>query len=171
MKREILISESAIQKRVREIADQISKDYKDVEPVVIGILKGAVFFMADLMRALSIPVKMDFIRAASYGSGTETSGTVRITKDIELPVEGKPVILIEDIVDSGLTLNHIRQLMEERGAASLRICALIDKTERRERDISVDYCGFQVKEGFLVGYGLDCNEEYRYLPEIYVLKE
>jgi len=171
LKREILISESAIQKRVREIADQISKDYKDAEPVVIGILKGAVFFMADLMRALSIPVKMDFIRAASYGSGTETSGTVRITKDIELPVEGKPVILIEDIVDSGLTLNHIRQLLEGRGAASLRICALIDKTERRERDISVDYCGFQVKEGFLVGYGLDCNEEYRYLPEIYVLKE
>jgi len=170
-KREVLISESAIKTRVKEIAEQISEDYQGTTPILVGILKGSVFFMADLMRALTIPVQMDFMRAASYGSATKTSGTVRVTKDIELPIAGRPVILIEDIVDSGLTLNHIKQMLENRGAASLRICALIDKIERRECDVSVDYSGFQVKEGFLVGYGLDCNEEYRQLPEICVLKE
>jgi hypoxanthine phosphoribosyltransferase len=171
LKREVLIPEAAIRKRVREIADQISNDYQGTEPVLVGILKGSIIFMADLMRAIRIPVQMDFMRAASYGSGTESSGTVRVTKDIELSIQGKPVILIEDIVDSGLTLAYVKELLEGRGAASLRICALIDKSERREQDISVDYCGFQIQEGFLVGYGLDCNEEYRNLPEICVLKE
>lgn len=171
MKREVLIPEAAIRKRVREIADQISNDYKGTEPLLVGILKGSIIFMADLMRALSIPVQMDFMRAASYGSKMASSGTVRVTKDIELPIQGKPVILIEDIVDSGLTLAYIKELLEDRGAASLKICALIDKRERREQDVSLDYCGFQIKEGFLVGYGLDCNEEYRNLPEICVLKE
>jgi hypoxanthine phosphoribosyltransferase len=171
LKREVLIPEAAIRKRIKEIADQISSDYQGTEPILIGILKGSIIFMADLMRAIRIPVQMDFMRAASYGSETQSSGTVRVTKDIELPIQGKPVILIEDIVDSGLTLAYIKELLEGRGAASLKICALIDKSERRERDISVDYCGFQVQEGFLVGYGLDCNEEYRNLPEICVLKE
>ena len=171
MKKEILISKTAIQARVREIADQISSDYKGKEPLLIGILKGSIFFMADLMRALSIPTKMDFMRAASYGSETHSSGTVRLTKDVEMPVRDRAVILVEDIVDSGLTLAYIKENLERRGVESLSICALIDKLERREREVSVDYCGFQVKEGFLVGYGLDCNEEYRYLPEIYVLKE
>ena len=171
MNKEILIPEAAIQKRVRELADQISSDYKGKEPLLIGILKGAIFFMADLMRAIRIPTQMDFMRAASYGSEMHSSGTVRLTKDIEQPVRDRPVILIEDIVDSGLTLAYIKENLESRGAESLCICALIDKLERREREVSVDYCGFQVKEGFLVGYGLDCNEEYRYLPEIYVLKE
>ncbi len=171
MRREVLIPEAAIRKRVREIADQISNDYKGTEPLLVGILKGSIIFMADLMRALSIPVQMDFMRAASYGSKMASSGTVRVTKDIELPIQGKPVILIEDIVDSGLTLAYIKELLEDRGAASLKICALIDKRERREQDVSLDYCGFQIKEGFLVGYGLDCNEEYRNLPEICVLKE
>jgi len=171
LKREVLIPEAAILKRVREIADQISNDYQGTEPILVGILKGSIIFMADLMRAIRIPVQMDFIRAASYGSGTQSSGTVRVTKDIELPIQGRPVILIEDIVDSGLTLAYVKELLEERGAASLKICALIDKSERRERDILVDYCGFQVQEGFLVGYGLDCNEEFRNLPEICVLKE
>lgn len=171
MKREVLISESNIQKRVREIADQISHDYQGTEPVLVGILKGSIIFMADLVRAIRIPVQMDFLRAASYGSDRQSSGTVQITKDIELPIEGKPVILIEDIVDTGLTLVHVKELFEARGAHSLKICALIDKCERRERDVLIDYCGFQVREGFLVGYGLDCNEEYRNLPEICVLKE
>jgi len=171
LRREVLIPEAAIRKRVREIADQISNDYKGTEPLLVGILKGSIIFMADLMRALSIPVQMDFMRAASYGSKMASSGTVRVTKDIELPIQGKPVILIEDIVDSGLTLAYIKELLEDRGAASLKICALIDKRERREQDVSLDYCGFQIKEGFLVGYGLDCNEEYRNLPEICVLKE
>jgi len=171
LKKEVLISQSAIRRRVKEIADQISNDYRGTEPILVGILKGSIIFMADLMRDLTIPVQMDFIRAASYGSKMQSSGTVRVTKDIELPIQGKPVILIEDIVDSGLTLAYIKELLEGRGAASLKICALIDKLERRERHVLVDYCGFEVQEGFLVGYGLDCNEEFRNLPEICVLKE
>jgi len=171
LNREVLIPATAIEKRVKELADQISKDYEGTEPVLVGILKGAVIFMADLVRAIRIPVQMDFMRAASYGSETRSSGTVRITKDVELPVEGRPVIIIEDIVDSGLTLAYVKELLKDRGAASLKICALIDKPERRVRDVPVDYCGFNVPEGFLVGYGLDCNEEYRNLPEICVLKE
>jgi hypoxanthine phosphoribosyltransferase len=171
LKREVLIPEAAIRRRVREIADQISNDYKGTEPILVGILKGSIIFMADLMRALTIPVQMDFMRAASYGSEMASSGTVRVTKDIELPIQGRPVILIEDIVDSGLTLAYIKEVLEGRGSASLKICALIDKCERRKVEVSVDYCGFQVQEGFLVGYGLDCNEEYRNLPEICVLKE
>lgn len=171
MKREVLIPETAIRKRVREIADQISDDFQGTQPVLVGILKGSIVFMADLMRAIRIPIQMDFMRAASYGSETASSGKVRVTKDIELPIEGRPVILIEDIVDSGLTLAYIKDLLKGRGAASLKICALIDKRERREREVTLDYCGFQVEEGFLVGYGLDCNEEYRNLPDICVLKE
>jgi len=171
LKREVLIPEADIQRRVREIADQISNDYQGTEPILVGILKGSIIFMADLMRAIRIPVQMDFMRAASYGSERKSSGMVRVTKDMELPILGRPVILIEDIVDSGLTLAYVKGLLEGRGAASLKICALIDKSERREQAVSVDYCGFQVKEGFLVGYGLDCNEEYRNLPEICVLKE
>lgn len=171
MKKEIFISKSAIQKRVRELADQISLDYEGKEPILIGILKGSIFFFADLMREIKIPTKMDFMRAASYGSGTQSSGSVKLTKDVDLPVQRRPVIIVEDIVDSGLTLAYITENLKSRDVESLRICALIDKLERRERKVSIDYCGFQVKEGFLVGYGLDCNEEYRYLPEIYILKK
>lgn len=170
MEKELCISKEKIQERVEALAKEISSDYEGKEPVLIGILNGAVFFFADLMRAIDIPTKMDFVRAASYGSGTESSGRVRLTKDIEIPIEGKPVILVEDIVDSGLTLSYLMEQFARRGAASLKICALIDKLERKEKDVYVDYCGFQIQEGFLVGYGLDCNEEYRHLPEIYRLK-
>ena len=170
MEKELCISKAEIQQRVEALAKRISSDYEGKEPVLIGILNGAVFFFADLMRAINIPTKMDFVRAASYGSNKHSSGTVRLTKDIEIPIEGKPVILVEDIVDSGLTLSYLLELFEQRGASSLKICALIDKLERKEKDIFVDYCGFQIQEGFLVGYGLDCNEEYRYFPEIYRLK-
>ena len=171
LKKEILISKAAIQKRVRELAAKISLDYAGKEPLLIGILKGSIFFFADLMREISIPTKMDFIRARSYGSNMHSSGSVQMTKDVELPIQGRPVIIVEDIVDSGLTLSYIKENLERRGVESLRICSLIDKLERREREVSVEYCGFKVKKGFLVGYGLDFNEEYRYLPEIYVLKE
>ena len=171
LEKEILISKVAIQERVRQLAAQISFDYAGKEPILIGILKGSIFFFADLMREISIPTKMDFMRAYSYGSNMHSSGSVHLTKDVELPIQGMPVIIVEDIVDSGLTMAYIKENLESRGVESLRICSLIDKLERREREVSVDYCGFQVKEGFLVGYGLDCNEEYRYLPEIYVLKE
>ncbi len=170
MERELCISKEAIQQRVLELAIKISSDYEGEEPVLIGVLNGAIFFFADLMRAIRIPTKMDFVRAASYGSQMQSSGSVRLTKDIEIPIVGKPVILIEDIVDSGLTLSYLKEQFERRGASSLKICALIDKLERKEKDVFVDYCGFRIQDGFLVGYGLDCNEEYRYLPEIYRLK-
>ena len=170
MERELCISAEAIQQRVQALAKKISSDYEGEEPILIGVLNGAVFFFADLMRAIRIPTKMDFVRAASYGSETQSSGSIRMTKDIEIPIAGKPVILVEDIVDSGLTLSYLKKKFEQRGASSLKICALIDKLERKEKDVLVDYCGFQIQEGFLVGYGLDCNEEYRYLPEIYRLK-
>ena len=170
LEKELCISKEAIQQRVLELAIKISSDYEGEEPVLIGVLNGAIFFFADLMRAIRIPTKMDFVRAASYGSQMQSSGSVRLTKDIEIPIAGKPVILIEDIVDSGLTLSYLKEQFEQRGASSLKICALIDKLERKEKDVFVDYCGFRIQDGFLVGYGLDCNEEYRYLPEIYRLK-
>ena len=170
MERELFISRETIQQRVLALAKKISSDYEGEEPVLIGVLNGAVFFLADLMRAIRIPTKMDFVRASSYGSQMQSSGSIRMTKDIEIPIAGKPVILVEDIVDSGLTLSYLKEKFEKRGASSLKICALIDKLERKEKNVFVDYCGFQIQEGFLVGYGLDCNEEYRYLPEIYRLK-
>ena len=170
MKKELLIPREAIKKRVKELARQISSDYEGKEPILIGILNGVIFFFADLMREISIPTRMDFIRAASYGSEMESSGSIRLTKDVEMPVKGKPVLLVEDIVDTGLTLTHIVKNLERKGTESLRICALIDKLERRNIDVSIDYCGFKINEGFLVGYGLDYDEKYRYLPDICVLK-
>ena len=170
MKRELFLSQETIQAKVGELAQQISTDYAGKDPVLVGILNGVVFFFTDLIIAMSIPSKMDFMRATSYGSGTTSSGQVKLTKDVEIPLAGKPVIIVEDIVDTGLTLNRIVEIIKERDPESVKICALIDKLERREEEVSVDYCGFQVEEGFLVGYGLDHDEQYRYLPDIYVLK-
>ena len=170
MEKELLIPRENIQRRVKELARQISSDYEGKEPILIGILNGVVFFFADLMREISIPTKMDFIRAASYGSEMKSSGSIRLTKDVEMPVRGQPVILVEDIVDTGLTLTHIVKNLESKGPGSLRICALIDKLERRDIDVSIDYCGFKINEGFLVGYGLDYDEKYRHLPDICILK-
>lgn len=170
MEKEILIPRDKIQGRVKELAAQICSDYNGKEPVLIGVLNGVVFFIADLAREMTIPTKMDFVRAASYGSGMTSSGNVRLTKDVEIPIQGKPVILVEDIVDTGLTLTHIMKIIERKGPESIRICAFIDKLERREIPVSVDYCGFQIEEGFIVGYGLDHDEKYRHLPDIYVLR-
>lgn len=169
MKRKLLIERKAILERVREMAGRISSDYSGKDPVFVGVLNGVVFFFADLVMNLNIPCKIDFVRAASYGSGISSSGSVRLVKDVELPVRGKPVVLVEDIVDTGLTLNRIIRLMEEKSPESVKVCALIDKKERREQQVTVDYCGFEVEKGFLVGYGLDHDEQYRYLPDIYVL--
>jgi hypoxanthine phosphoribosyltransferase len=155
---------------VKELADQICSDYQGKEPILIGVLNGVVFFISDLARQMTIPTKMDFVRAASYGSGMISSGTVRLTKDVEIPIRGKPVILVEDIVDTGLTLAHIVKILKQKGPESIRICAFIDKLERRDMAVTVDYCGFQVEEGFIVGYGLDHDEKYRHLPDIYILK-
>jgi hypoxanthine phosphoribosyltransferase len=170
VEKELFISREQIEKRVKELATQISSDYEGKEPVLIGVLNGVIFFFADLAREITIPTKIDFVRAASYGSQMTSSGTVRLTKEVEIPVQGKPVIVIEDIVDTGATLAHIIKIMERNDVESLKICALIDKLERRERTVAIDYCGFQLKEGFIVGYGLDYNEKYRHLPDIYVLK-
>jgi len=170
LKKELVLSREIILKRVQELAQQISTDYDGKEPILVGILNGVVFFFADLVRRLNIPSKIDFIRAASYGSGVSTSGEVRFTKDLEMPVAGRDVIIVEDIVDTGLTLARIVERIETENPLSIRICALIDKQERREVAVKVDYCGFPVEKGFLVGYGLDYDEQFRYLPDIYALR-
>ena len=170
MEREILIPEEKIRGRVKELADRICSDYTGKEPVLIGVLKGAVFFLADLARQMTIPTTMDFIRAASYGSEMTSSGSVRLTKDVEIPIKGKPVILVEDIVDTGLTLSHIVNILKQKDPESIRTCTLIDKLERRDIAVSIDYWGFQVEEGFLVGYGLDHDERYRHLSDICILR-
>lgn len=171
MEKELLISKEEIQKRVEELAEQISTDYRGQEPIVIGVLKGVIFFFADLVRKTTLSTQIDFIRAASYGSGTTSKGEIRITKNVEVPVAGKPVILVEDIVDTGATLTHIIENLEQKGVASLRVCTLLDKVERREKKVRIDYAGFEVEEGFVVGYGLDYNEKYRHLPDIYILRD
>jgi len=170
LEKELLIPRKAIEKRVKELAHQISSDYKGREAVLIGVLNGVIFFFTDLVRWLTIPTQIDFIRAASYGSGMNSSRSVRLTKDVELPLENKSVILVEDIVDTGLTLTRLIDKIESKGPKSLKICSLIDKLQRREMKVPIDYCGFQLKEGFIVGYGLDYNEKYRDLPDLYVLR-
>jgi hypoxanthine phosphoribosyltransferase len=157
--------------RVAEISRRISEDYKDSDLVLIGVLKGAFVFMADLIRQIqSAHITIDFVQISSYGSGTQTSGCIKILKDIQVDIANKDVLIVEDILDTGLTLacllNHLRQFQPK----SLKICALIDKTERRQNDLQADYVGFTVTEGFLVGYGLDHDEAYRNLPGIYHLK-
>ena len=168
--KEILFSRVEIQKRVQEIAGQISKDYAGSELIVIGILKGAFIFMADLVREISIPCKVDFARVASYGAGAESSGRVVMTKDIETSIKGKDILLVEDIVDTGLTLQYLAGWLKERNPNSLKICAFLDKRKRRKVSFEADYVGFTIDDGFVVGYGLDFNEQYRYLPDIYIIK-
>ncbi|MEW6595385.1 MAG: hypoxanthine phosphoribosyltransferase [Thermodesulfobacteriota bacterium] len=163
---EVVIPEEAIRCRVRELGAAIARDYAGRPLVLIGILNGAFIFTADLARAIDLPLEIDFVRAASYGQGTCSSGTVSLTKDIELAIAGKDLLLVEDIVDTGRTLACLRGLLLARSPASLKICALIDKQERREVAVTVDYAGFTVAEGFLVGYGLDCAERYRNLPAV-----
>lgn len=170
MHRRVLISRQEIQSRVKYLAGQISSDYAGKEPILIGILNGVIFFFADLIMSLTIPSKMDFIRASSYGSNKESSGSIKLVKDVELPVKGQDIIVVEDIVDTGLTLSYLVKSLKSRKPASLKICALIDKKERREREVAIDYCGFKVHEGFLVGYGLDYAEQYRYLRDICVIE-
>ncbi len=165
-----VLSPEAIEKRVAEMARLISKDYQDGDLVMIGVLKGAFIFMADLVRHLTISVTVDFIGASSYGSQSVSSGTITLTRDPGLDVCNKDVLLVEDIVDTGLTLAHLTTHFEALGARSVRICAMIDKHERRQQKVPIAYSGFQIGEGFLVGYGLDYAEQYRQLPGIYHLK-
>lgn len=166
-----LIGREEIARRVQELGSQLSRDYAGRDPVFIGVLKGAFIFLADLVRALDFPVEIDFIRLASYGVGTTPTGEVRITKDVELPLRGRDVLIVEDIVDLGFSLNFLRQHLLTHRPRSLKICCLIDKKERREVEVPLDYVGFVVEKGFLVGYGLDCGEQGRTWPEVYVLEK
>lgn len=165
-----VLSRAEIEKKTKILANRISEDYDGKEVVLIGILKGAFIFLADLVRELTIPVQIDFARLASYGSGTSSSGQIRITKEIETDIRGRHVLVVEDIVDSGLTIAYILDYLKKFHPESVKVCAFIDKVERREVQIPIDYAGHVVDVGFLVGYGLDFDEKYRNLPEIYHLK-
>ena len=166
----VLISEEEIQQRIRELADQINRDYEGKQLLLLCILKGGLMFLADLAKHITVPLAMDFIGISSYGDATQSSGIVRITKDLEDSIEGKHVLIIEDIIDSGLTLSYLVNNLAIRKPASLKICTLLDKQVNREVDIPVDYVGFTVPNEFLVGYGLDYCELYRNIPYIFVLK-
>lgn len=169
--KEVLYTKEEIDKRVRELADIISRDYKGKEIIMIGVLKGAFIFMADLIRYLNSPCIVDFIRVASYGSGTVSSGKIEIKKDIETDIEGKDVLIIEDIIDTGLTISFLMDKLKERNPHSLKVCVFLDKKHRREIELNADYVGFTMDEGFVVGYGLDCNEMDRFLADVCVIKE
>ena len=166
----VLISKEEIANRVKEIANAISNDYKDVEPLFVCILKGSVFFTADLLRSISIPATIDFMCVSSYGSSTTSSGELKIKKDLNESIEGIHVIVVEDIVDSGNTLYNLKKLLLERNPASVKIATLLDKPDRRTASIKADYCGFVIPDEFVIGYGLDYAEKYRELPEVCVLK-
>ena len=168
--KKLIISQAEIARRVKELGAAITRDYRNSPLLIIGVLNGAFIFMADLVREIRLDMEIDFVRVASYGMAT-SSGPLRFSKDIELVAEGKDILIVEDIIDTGRTLTHLKDSFAQRNAHSVRACALIDKTARRETDVSADYIGFLVEEGFLVGYGLDCGERYRHLNGIYALKE
>ncbi len=166
---EILYSEDVLKKRVAELGAEITKDYAGKSPLLVGVLKGSFIFMADLVRSIDLPATVEFMVVSSYGSGTVTSGAVQIIKDLEQDVGGKDILIIEDILDSGNTLSYLKGILEQRGAASIKICTLLDKPARRKAPITPDYSGFEVEDKFIVGYGLDYAEKYRNLPYIGVL--
>ncbi|MGH3000833.1 MAG: hypoxanthine phosphoribosyltransferase [Gaiellaceae bacterium] len=166
---EVLIEPDALQQRVAELGEEISADYAGRDLLLVGVLKGAVFFMADLMRHLTIPCEIDFMAISSYGDSTDSSGVVRILKDLDINIEGRHVLVVEDIIDSGLTLSYLIRNLEAREPATLEICALLTKPERREIDVPVRYVGFEIPNRFVIGYGLDFAERYRNLPYVGVL--
>ena len=166
---ETLVEEDALQARISELGEQISRDYEGLEPLLVGVLKGAVFFMADLMRHLTVPCEVDFMAISSYGAGIDSSGVVRILKDLDVSIEGRNVLVVEDIIDSGLTLSYLLRNLEAREPASLVLCALLTKPDRRENDVSCRYVGFEIPNRFVIGYGLDFAERYRNLPYVGVL--
>ena len=167
-----LLSEEAIQNRVKEMGAEIARDFKDKNPIMVCILKGAVMFYADLLRATPIPMSMDFMAVSSYGNKTKSSGEVEIKKDLSSTIEGRHIIIVEDIIDSGFTLSYLTRVLSARGAASISLCTLLDKPSRRAPgiDLKSNYSGFEVGDEFVVGYGLDYAEKYRNLPYIGILK-
>ena len=167
---EVLYSQEYLAGVVKELGRRISEDYKGKNLLMVSVLKGSVVFMADLMRAITIPCNIDFMSVSSYGSGTKTSGVVKIIKDLDINLEGRDLLLVEDILDSGMTLHYIRDMLNQRNPRSIRLCTLFDKPERRTVDIAADYFGAVVPDAFIVGYGLDYDEKYRNLPYVGILK-
>jgi len=167
---ETLFTAEAISHRIRELGADIARDYAGRNPLLIGVLKGACTFLSDLMRAIDMPLAIEFMAISSYGSAMRTSGEVRIVKDLDVPIEGRDILVVEDIVDTGLTLSYLMANLVSRGASSVKLAALLDKEERRERVVTIDYLGFKIPDAFVVGYGLDFAERYRNLPFIAVLK-
>ena len=168
---EVLVQSDELSHRVRQLGEEISRDYAGKELFLVGILKGAVFFLSDLMRHLEVPCQVDFMAVASYGSSTDSSGVVRILKDLDAPIEGREVLIVEDIVDSGLTLSYLMRTLKARDPASLEVCALLTKPERRKVNLPIRYEGFEIPNRFAIGYGLDYAERYRNLPYVAVLEE
>lgn len=166
----VLLSTEEIQKRVEELGAQLTEEYRGKELLAVGILKGSNMFMSDLIRQITIPMQIDFMMVSSYGNATESSGVVKIVKDLEYGIKGKHLLIIEDIIDSGLTLKYLKQMLETREPASIKLCTLLDKPARREQHVNVDYVGFTMPDEFLVGYGIDYAEYYRNLPYIGALK-
>ena len=169
--KEVLLTEEQILNRVKELGKAISEDYKDKDLIVVGILKGSVIFASELIKNITIPCEIDFMAVSSYGSSTETSGIVRILKDLDYGIEDKDIIIVEDIIDSGVTLDYLLKYLKARKANSIEIVTLLTKPSRRRVDLNVKYCGFEVPDEFLVGYGLDYSEKYRNLPYVGILKE
>ena len=168
---EILVQPDDLSRRVRELGVQITADYQGRDLLLVGVLKGAVFFLSDLMRHIAVPCEVDFMAVASYGSATDSSGVVRILKDLDAPIAGRHVLVVEDIVDSGLTLSYLLGSLASRGPASLEVCALLAKPDRREVDIACRYVGFEIPNRFVVGYGLDAEEQFRGLPCVATVDE
>jgi hypoxanthine phosphoribosyltransferase len=168
---EVLLEEQALRARIAELGEEISADYAGRDLLLVGVLKGAVFFMADLMRALTIPCEVDFMAISSYGAASDSSGVVRILKDLDIPLAERDVLVVEDIIDSGLTLSYLMRTLRAREPASLEVCALMTKPARREIDVPVRYIGFEIPNKFVIGYGLDYAERYRNLPYVGVLDE
>ena len=168
---EVLVSEDDLQRRVAELAGEVSRDYEGRPPLLVAILKGAVPFLADLMRHLEVPCELDFMAVSSYGSSTDSSGVVRILKDLDAPIDGRDVLIVEDIIDSGLTLHYLLKNLEARNPASIEVCALLTKPERRRVDLPIRYVGFEIPNRFAIGYGLDYEQRFRNLSHVAALRE
>ncbi len=170
-KPEVIVTREEIAKKVAELAVKIRKDYKGKNPLLIGILKGSFVFMSDLVRAVNIPVEIDFVILSSYGAGKESSGKIKLVKDVQTPIKDRHVLVVEDIVDRGLTVRFLMDYLSFRKPASVKLCALFDKPSGRKVEVPIDYVGFTVPDAFVVGYGLDYDEKFRYLPDLCVLEE
>ncbi len=166
----VLVSKQDLQNRITELAKEMDELYKDSNPLFICILKGSVFFTADLLKTITIPCEIEFMSVSSYGSDTKTSGEVKLIKDLSVPIHDRDVVIIEDIIDSGNTLSYLKRLLLQRNPKSVKICTLLDKPERRKVDLSADFVGFVIPDEFVVGYGLDYDEKYRTFDEVYILK-